>query len=83
MASFKNFLIKAFKSLFSLFSVMTTEMHTFFIKQLEYQSSYLAREKRSYLLSGMHQNLLELLFREPDVDQHTPQLLRSQEVHCT
>lgn len=40
-------------------------MHTFFIKQIEYQSSYLVCEKCFYLLSGMHQNLLELLFREP------------------
>lgn len=76
MASFKNFLLKAFKNLCSLFSV--TEMHTFFIKQLEYQSSYLAWERCFHLLSGMHQNVLELLFREPEsTDQHSPaQLLR-------
>lgn len=70
MASFKNFLLKAFKILRSLFSVTITEMCTFFIKKLEYQSSYLAWER--CFLSGMHQNVLELLFREPDVDQHSP-----------
>lgn len=36
MTSFKNFLLKAFKNLSSLFSVVITEMHTFFIKRLEY-----------------------------------------------
>lgn len=83
MASFEDFLLKPFKNLFSLFSVMTTDMHTFFIKQVESQSSYLACEKCFYLLSGMLQSLLELLFRKPDVGQHTAQLLRSREVHCT
>lgn len=75
MASFKNFLLKAFKNLCSLFSVTITEMCTFFIKKLEYQSTYLAWERCFYLLSGRHQNVLELLFREPDVDQHSPALL--------
>lgn len=55
MASFKTFLLKAFKNLCSLFSFTITEMHTFFIKRLEYKSSYLARERCFYLLSGMHQ----------------------------
>lgn len=72
MASFKNFLLKGFKNLCSLFSVKTTKPHTFFLKQLEYQTSYPARERCFYLLSGKHQNVLELLFREPDVDQPSP-----------
>lgn len=41
MASFKNFLLKAFKNLCSVVSVLITEMHAFFIKQLESQSSCL------------------------------------------
>lgn len=71
MASFKNLLLKAFKNFCSLFHVKITEILTFFLKQLEYQNSYLAWECFFHLLSGMQQNVLELLFREPDVDQHS------------